>query len=87
MAIWAIFVSMMTLASFLKVQRYGFFAAEKPTLSKVRGAPALMALAMICLAVLCVAMAFLVVSGFEAPLIVRPAADALLSGVFSIGAG
>ena len=81
MAGWAIFVSMITLASFLKVQRYAFFGSVKAALAKVRRAPALMATAMILLALLCMAMAFLVVSGFETPLIVRPAADALLNGV------
>jgi multicomponent Na+:H+ antiporter subunit D len=84
MGVWAIFVSLITLASFLKVQRYAFFGAPKAALAKVRSAPALMATAMILLALLCVAMAFLVVTGFETPLIVRPAADALMHGVFAL---
>ena len=82
MAAWAMFVSLMTLASFLKVQRYAFFESAKAALAGVRPAPLLMAVPMIVLAVLCLAAALLVMSGLETPAIIGPAAEVLAKGAF-----
>lgn len=87
MAFLAVFVSLITLASFLKVQRYAFFAAAKSTLGEVRRVPLLMRVAMSLLAVLCIALAFLVASGLEQPAIIDAATEALRNGVFSLAGG
>jgi multicomponent Na+:H+ antiporter subunit D len=82
MAAWAVIVSLLTLASFLKVQRYAFFDAMKDAVRNAAPAPVLMSTAMIVLAILCAATAFLVISGFEHPVVVGTAVDAL-KNVFS----
>ncbi len=84
LAVWAIFVSLMTLASFLKVQKYAFFGAIKSVWRESRPVPLLMALAMILLAVCCVAMSLFVVTGFENPLLVGPAVTVLTGGVLTL---
>ncbi|MBN1270147.1 MAG: monovalent cation/H+ antiporter subunit D family protein [Kiritimatiellae bacterium] len=81
MAAWAVFVSLMTLASFLKVQKYAFFEAAKGALGEIRRIPAAMAVAMLVLAFCCLAMSFLVVTGLDEPLLIAPAARALMGGV------
>lgn len=57
---WAVLVSVMTLASFMKVQRYGFFGALGERWADLKRAPALMGLAMTALAVLCLASTLLI---------------------------
>ena len=79
---WAVLVSILTLASFLKVQRYGFFDSLKISVEQIKKTPPMMALAMILLAVLCVGMGFFVITGFDSPIIIGPAAESLLKGVF-----
>jgi len=81
LALAAVLVSLMTLASFLKVQRYAFFESARAALSQVREAPLLMRSAMLLLAALCLIMSLLVVTGLESPLLIAPAVQAL-SGVF-----
>jgi len=81
LALAAVLVSLMTLASFLKVQRYAFFESARTALSQVREAPLLMRCAMLLLAALCLIMSLLVVAGLESPLLIAPAVQAL-SGVF-----
>lgn len=88
MALGTVFVSLITLASFLKVQRYAFFGSAKTALQNIQKIPVLMGAAMILLAVLCLAMALLAV---EAPvlfgdqsIILRPAAESLLNGLFDL---
>jgi len=86
-ALAAILVSLMTLASFLKVQRYAFFEAAKAGLSHVSEVPFLMRVAMLFLAVLCVVMSLMVMTGIESPWLVGSAAGALRDGVFGFRAG
>jgi multicomponent Na+:H+ antiporter subunit D len=81
-AVWAVVVSLITLASFLKVQRYAFFEAAKAAIGQVAREPLYMALAMVLLAVSCVATSLLVVTGFETPVLIGPAVEALLGGRF-----
>jgi multicomponent Na+:H+ antiporter subunit D len=78
MALCAVLVSLMTLASFLKVQKYGFFDSMKSAVKSARRAPVLMAISMILLAVLCLAMSFMVVGGLRRPRIVFDAANVLV---------
>lgn len=80
---WAIFVSLMTLASFLKVQRYAFFEAATLRPEQIKRTPALMAIPMVMLAVLCVAMALFVIAGLETPILIKPATDVLTKGPFT----
>jgi multicomponent Na+:H+ antiporter subunit D len=80
LAALAIVVSVITLASFLKVERYGFFEAMKTAISRPDPEPALMRIPMILLAVACVASSFLVAGGLESPFLIGSAATALLSG-------
>ena len=81
MAAWAVFVSLMTLASFLKVQKYAFFEAAKGALVEVRRIPLAMGLAMVLLAFCCLAMSLFVVTGLDQPWLIAPAAQALLKGI------
>ncbi|NQT92502.1 MAG: NADH/ubiquinone/plastoquinone (complex I) [Lentisphaerae bacterium] len=87
LALVAVLVSMLTLASFLKVQRYAFFEAAKSATGKIKDAPALMVLAMIILALLCVGMSLFVCTGLETPLLIDRASEALRAGVFSLPRG
>jgi len=77
MALCAVLVSLMTLASFLKVQKYAFFDTMKGAVKNALRAPVLMATSMILLAVLCLAMSLMVLRGLREPLIVRDAANVL----------
>jgi len=83
LALAAVLVSLMTLASFLKVQKYAFFESAKSTLKKVREVPILMRVAMLILAVLCVVMSFLVLTGLQTPFLIDAASKVLTTGVFS----
>jgi len=79
-AAWAVVVSVMTLASFMKVQRYGFFGKLKEQFSKLREVPATMQASMIFLAVLCLAMSLMLIPSVRARLL-EPANQALQQGL------
>jgi len=81
---WAVFVSLMTLASFLKVQKYAFFAAASSTLGTIRKVPFFMSASLVVLALLCLATAFAVITGLSTPAFITPAADVLLKGVITL---
>ena len=83
LALAAVFVSLMTLASFLKVQRYAFFGKAHEALAHVTEVPALMRVAMLALALLCVVTALLVMTGLRTPFLIEPAVAALKAGVFT----
>ena len=87
LALVAVVVSLVTLASFLKVQRYAFFEAAKAQLDTVREVPVLMRVAMLGLAALCVLMSFFVLAGLATPWLVDGAAARLMAGVFGYEAG
>ncbi|MFW6189601.1 MAG: complex I subunit 5 family protein [Planctomycetota bacterium] len=53
---WAVLVSVITLASFMKVQKYAFFGKLRQRWRSLREVPATMRTAMVLLAVLCLAM-------------------------------
>ena len=79
LAALAVLGSIMTLASFLKVQRYAFFGKLRPAWKKVREAPVFMCISMVLLAVLCVGMGFLLLPGVKEGLLDR-ATEALTEG-------
>jgi multicomponent Na+:H+ antiporter subunit D len=58
-AAWAVVVSIMTLASFMKVQKYAFFGEMRERWATLREVPFVMQAAMVLLAVLCLAMSAL----------------------------
>jgi len=78
-ALVAIVASILTLASFMKVQRYGFHGKLKEGLAAVKEAPAAMCLSMIALAAICTA------AGLAFPIVLRylidPAVSVLLNGL------
>lgn len=84
LAFAAVFVSLMTLASFLKVQRYAFFEKPKSVLAEVREVPALMLVSMLVLAVLCIALALLVLTGLGTPFLIDAAEQSLTEGRFML---
>lgn len=79
LALVAVIASVLTLASFLKVQRYGFFGSVSEKWKHVKEAPILMSATMFVLAVACLGLSLLVVPGIRDAVLV-PAGQALLSG-------
>ncbi|MFO7574357.1 MAG: proton-conducting transporter membrane subunit [Bacteroidales bacterium] len=79
LALLAVIVSIITLASFMKVQRYAFLGTVKsPKLLKVREVPFLMYLPMIVMAILCLAMSLMVIPGIRETFLMN-AVNTLLS--------
>ena len=78
----AIAVSVMTLAYQLKVQRHAFFSALPVAATSWRREPRLMSAATVLLAGTCLVLPFLLVAGLRTPLLIGPAQQALLAGVF-----
>jgi len=81
LAILAVFVSIITLASFLKVQRFTFFNKSEENWNLkdvyVREVPFSMCFSMICLAVLCLVLSVLIVPSVR-DIILTPAVNVLL---------
>jgi multicomponent Na+:H+ antiporter subunit D len=75
----AVLGSILTLASFLKVQKYGFMGKPSGKLEGVREAPWMSLVAMVLLAVACVGLSLLVLPGLM-DAVLKPAAEALLDG-------
>lgn len=78
-AVWAVIASLLTLASFMKVQRYGFFGELRGRLSGVQESPFFMKLSMILLAVICLAGGILLLPGVYGSFL-EPARDVILAG-------
>jgi len=78
----AVLMSIVTLAYQLKVHRYAFFGTHAAGAPTPLEEPALMAAVMTALAVGCAVLSLLVITGLENPLLVGPAQEALLAGVF-----
>jgi multicomponent Na+:H+ antiporter subunit D len=78
-AFWAVLGSILTLASFLKVQRYAFRGELKSAWNRVREAPVAMCAAMVVLAALSVVMGLLLIPTLRAALL-DPAVKALTDG-------
>lgn len=84
LAVAAVLVSLMTLALFLKVQKYVFFDSIKGALGAVVEAPILMRVPMLMLAALCIVMSLFVLTGLRTPFLIEPAANALAE-IFKLG--
>lgn len=86
-AVIAILVSVLTLAYFLKVQRYAFFGKIKESLANIKEVPASMCISLIALALLCLIIgldAFRIIQGMDASWFIRvmiePAKEVLVNG-------
>lgn len=77
-AFWAVSGSLLTLASFMKVQKYAFLGALNQKWQNIKEVPATMLAAMVVLAVICVAGGLLAVPAFSS--FIRSGAQALLNG-------
>ncbi|MCM8782647.1 MAG: NADH/ubiquinone/plastoquinone (complex I), partial [Candidatus Omnitrophica bacterium] len=77
-AFWAIVASILTLASFMKVQKYGFLGKLNIRWQGIKEAPMMMCLAMIILAIICVISGALISPLFKPFL--ESARDVLLKG-------
>jgi len=77
-ALVCIFVAMVTLASFLKVQKYAFIQKSQEIVSGIREVPLFMLLAMLFLAVLCIGVGLFFMPFVES--VIRPASEVLLEG-------
>jgi multicomponent Na+:H+ antiporter subunit D len=77
-AVICVLVGMVTLASFLKVQKYAFLRKTDTPVSGIKEVPFFMSAAMIILAILCIAVGILFIPFLKA--IIEPAAKALLEG-------
>ena len=78
-ALLAVFASVLTLASFTKVQKYIFFENLKEKWNNVREVPLLMCIAMVLLSVLCVFMGLLLIPAVW-NLLLSPAVKVVLDG-------
>ena len=79
LAFLAVIVSIITLASFMKVQRYAFLDKLKKTrMQNIKEVPFFMCLPMIILALLCLIMSLLVIPGIRETFLM-PAVNSLIS--------
>jgi multicomponent Na+:H+ antiporter subunit D len=78
-AFWAVLASILTLASFMKVQKYAFWGKLSENLLNLKEVPRLMQLAMIILAIICIVGGFLLIPLFKPFL--KSATDILVSGL------
>ena len=66
LAVLAVFVSIITLASFLKFQRYAFYNREESTISrKIKEVPFPMVFSMIIMSLLCIMLSLLAFPGIR----------------------
>ncbi len=79
LALFAVLGSILTLSSFLKVQRYAFYGFLKDSLQNVKEAPLAMTIPMLLLAICCVFLGILLLPGFDT-VFIGPAINALVSG-------
>jgi multicomponent Na+:H+ antiporter subunit D len=77
LALFAVVVSIITLASFTKVQKYAFSGVMPARYENVREAPYSMSLAMTLLAILCLVMSLLVLPGAR-EIFLKPAVDVIM---------
>jgi len=89
---WAVIASILTLASFMKVMKYGFYGEQGKNLDGVKEVPFFMKFSMAALAVICLAGGLLVISGIDEAFL-KMAQEAVLNGtryaaaVLNIAAG
>ncbi len=78
-AFWAVLVSVLTLAMYVKVTKYAFFGTLKEKWEQIREVPAFMKLSMAMLAFICLIGGVLLISGIK-EIFLQPASKALLDG-------
>jgi multicomponent Na+:H+ antiporter subunit D len=78
-AFWAILASVLTLASFMKVQKYAFFGKLRKELGQIKEVPFSMGLSMVILAIICLIGGLLLIPAFR-EVFLSPAAETLLAG-------
>jgi multicomponent Na+:H+ antiporter subunit D len=78
LALLAVVVSIITLASFMKVQRYAFLDKLKKGGSNIKEVPFLMCLSMIILVILCLVMSLMAIPGIRETFLM-PAVNSLIS--------
>ncbi len=84
-AVTVVVMSIVALAYQLKVQQRAFYGTADAPMEKqlpVSESPVLISIPMIVLAIGCIALSLLALSGLEHPLLVGPAADVLMRGVW-----
>jgi len=79
-AFWAVLASILTLASFTKVMKYGFFGKLREKWSTIKEVPLFMVLAMVVLAFVCIVGGVLLLPGLKEGFL-KPAVDVLTKGV------
>jgi multicomponent Na+:H+ antiporter subunit D len=78
-AFWAVLASVLTLASFMKVMKYGFYGKLKEGFEGIKDAPVFMRFSMAGLAAICLVGGAMLVSGINEPFL-KAASDVLLEG-------
>jgi multicomponent Na+:H+ antiporter subunit D len=76
----AVIVSLLTLASFLKVQKYAFFGKLNPEFEQIKEVPTSMKISMILLSIMCVTMGLLLLPGIK-EIFLDPAVKVLTEGI------
>lgn len=75
-----VIVSLLTLASFLKVQKYAFFGKLNPKYYEIKEVPVAMQISMIILSLLCILMGFLLLPQVKM-ILLDPAVEVLKNGI------
>lgn len=78
-AFWAVFASVLTLASFMKVMKYGFYGKLNDKFSQLKEVPIFMKVSMVVLAVICLVGGVLAISGVD-DLFLQSASSVILRG-------
>ena len=78
-AIVAVIGSILTLASFMKVQKFAFFGALNPKFENIKEVPFTMRLSMVLFAIICLAGAIMLIPQIS-EYFIKPAQEVLLSG-------
>ena len=78
-AFWAVVASVLTLASFMKVMKYGFFGALKEKLNNIKEVPIFMKISMVMLAFICLFGGLLLISNID-NMFLGKASDILVQG-------
>lgn len=79
-ALWAVLGSILTLSSFMKVQKYAFFGKLKEKYTHLKEVPSGMVIPMLILALLCIVGGILIMPGID-KIFIQPAVDVITQGL------
>jgi multicomponent Na+:H+ antiporter subunit D len=79
-AFWAVLGSILTLSSFMKVQKYAFFGKLKEKYIHLKEVPSGMAIPMLILAIMCIVGGILIIPGID-KIFIQPAVDVITQGL------